>query len=71
MPGTKAGGLKAAAKIKERDPDFFHKIGKKGGAYRGPKGFALMPHELCVVYGRKGGRISRRGPKKTKLNDER
>ena len=31
MAGTKAGGLKAAQKNLARDPDFYAKIGRKGG----------------------------------------
>ena len=31
MAGTKAGGMKAAAANKAKDPDFYAKIGAKGG----------------------------------------
>ena len=31
MAGTKTGGLKAAQKNLARDPDFYAKIGRKGG----------------------------------------
>ena len=31
MAGNREGGLKAAAKNKARDPDFYAKIGRKGG----------------------------------------
>lgn len=63
MTGTKAGGLKAAAKNKARDPDFYKKIGKKGGANGHTGGFAANP-ELAKIAGAKGGRKSKRGPAK-------
>lgn len=61
MPGTKAGGLKAAQKNKERDPDFYKKIGSRGGSAekKAPAGFAA-DRELASIAGRKGGTISRR-----------
>ena len=64
--GTKAGGLKAAKKNLERDPDFYRKIGKKGGKNGHTGGFAANP-ELAKLAGAKGGRISRRGPSKKKI----
>lgn len=63
MAGTREGGLKAAAKNKARDPNFYSKIGKKGGANGHTGGFAANP-ELARIVGAKGGRISRRGAKK-------
>ncbi len=59
MAGTKAGGLKAAAKNKAKDPNFYAKIGAKGGRAGNTGGFAANP-ELARVAGRKGGQISRR-----------
>lgn len=59
MAGTKAGGLKAAAKNKAKDPNFYAKIGKKGGERGHTGGFAANP-ALARVAGAKGGRISRR-----------
>ena len=59
MAGTKAGGLKAAAKNKAKDPDFYAKIGRKGGQNGRTGGFAANP-ELARIAGAKGGRISRR-----------
>lgn len=59
MAGTKAGGLKAAAKNKAKDPDFYAKIGAKGGRNGKTGGFAANP-ELARIAGAKGGRISRR-----------
>lgn len=59
MAGTKAGGLKAAAKNLANDPNFYRRIGAKGGRATGPKGFALNP-TLASIAGAKGGRKSRR-----------
>lgn len=66
MAGTKAGGAKAAARNKEKYGDnYYAEIGKMGGSaeYSGSKGFASN-RELAVKAGRKGGKISRRGPSK-------
>lgn len=63
MAGTKAGGLKAAQKNLQKDPDFYAKIGAKGGRNGHTGGFAANP-ELARVAGAKGGRISRRKSKK-------
>lgn len=59
MAGTKAGGIKAAAKNKAKDPNFYAKIGAKGGRNGHTGGFAANP-QLARVAGAKGGRISRR-----------
>ncbi len=59
MAGTKAGGLKAAAKNKAKDPNFYARIGAKGGKNGVTGGFAANP-ELARIAGAKGGRISRR-----------
>lgn len=59
MAGTKAGGLKAAAKNLQKDPNFYAKIGAKGGRNGKTGGFAANP-ELARIAGAKGGRISRR-----------
>lgn len=63
MTGTRTGGLKAAAKNLERDPDFYKKIGRKGGKNGHTGGFASSP-ELARLAGAKGGKKSRRGPAK-------
>ncbi|WP_368858989.1 general stress protein [Mycolicibacterium neoaurum] len=62
MPGTYVGGLKARDKNLAKDPDFYRKIGKRGGkAPRNmPRGFAAMPPEKVSAAGRKGGLISKR-----------
>ena len=59
MEGTKEGGKKAAAKNVQRDPDFYAKIGRKGGKNGHTGGFAANP-ALARIAGAKGGRISRR-----------
>ena len=59
MAGTKEGGKKAAAKNLQRDPNFYAKIGSKGGKNGSTGGFAANP-ELARIAGAKGGRISRR-----------
>jgi general stress protein YciG len=62
MAGTKAGGLKAAQKNLQKDPNFYAKIGAKGGRNGRTGGFAANP-ALARIAGAKGGRISRRGKK--------
>lgn len=63
MAGTKAGGMKAAQKNLAKDPNFYAKIGRKGGQNGHTGGFAANP-ELARIAGAKGGRISRRGKTK-------
>lgn len=67
MAGTKAGGRAAAATNKAKyGPDFYAKIGAKGGKLGRTGGF-FANRELARLAGQKGGRISRRtkstGPK--------
>lgn len=57
------GGKKAAAKNLARDPDFYSRIGTKGGKNGHTGGFAAN-RELARTAGKKGRRISRRGPAK-------
>ena len=64
MAGTKAGGIKAAQKNLQKDPNFYAKIGAKGGRAGNTGGFAANP-ALARIAGAKGGRISRRGKKAT------
>lgn len=59
MGGTVKGGRKAAATNKTKDPDFYKKIGRKGGKISSGGGFALNP-ELARAAGRIGGVASRR-----------
>lgn len=69
MPGTRAGGLKAAAtnKIKYGD-NFYRNIGRIGGRNGHTGGFAANI-KLAAEAGRKGGLISRRGPARVKKGD--
>ena len=72
MAGTVAGGKKAAAKNLAKDPNFYAKIGAKGGANGNTGGFAYMAdchcemrrylgkHHKAQCAGRKGGTINRR-----------
>ena len=61
MPGTKAGGLKAAATNKAKYGDgFYSNIGAKGGRNGKTGGFASNP-ALARLAGAKGGKKSRRG----------
>jgi len=63
MPGTKLGGMKAAATNKSKyGKDFYARIGKIGGQLGHTGGFA-SDRELAREAGRKGGRISRRTKK--------
>jgi general stress protein YciG len=69
MAGNKAGGIKAAAVNKLKyGSDFYREIGRRGGSWCGPKGFAVNP-QLAKVAGVKGGSISRRGPAKNKQGE--
>lgn len=62
MSGTKAGGAKASKTNKELyGVDFYKRIGSKGGQNGHTGGFATNP-ALASIAGRKGGKISRRGP---------
>lgn len=64
MSGTVYGGLKAAATNRERyGKDFYRNIGAKGGRLGTASGFAANP-ALARIAGAKGGRLSKRGPKK-------
>ena len=61
MPGTIAGGRKAAQTNRERHgKDFYERICAIGGSRKVPKGFAFN-RELASIAGRTGGRVSRRG----------
>ena len=65
MAGNKIGGVKAAARNKEKyGEDFYSRIGADGGSapYTGKKGFAANI-ERARSAGIKGGTISRRTKK--------
>lgn len=61
MPGSKGGGIKAAHKNKENDPDFYKKIGSLGGKKSNNREWANTPegHAKLSAAGTIGGRISR------------
>lgn len=64
MPGTIEGGRKAAATNKKKyGKEFYANIGRKGGRNGHTGGFAANP-ELAKEAGRRGGKISKRGPAK-------
>lgn len=64
MAGTKAGGKKAAETNKRKyGEDFYRENGRKGGRNGHTGGFAAN-RELASIAGRKGGKISKRGPAK-------
>lgn len=59
MAGTVEGGKKAAAANLANDPDFYKRIGRKGGQNGRTGGFAANPR-LARIAGQKGGRVSKR-----------
>lgn len=67
MAGTREGGLKAAARNKELNKDFYVLIGRKGGKISRGGGFTGNP-ELARINGIKGGQVSRKsGPNEKKM----
>ena len=69
MAGTKAGGQKAAQRNKELyGPDFYAKIGAKGGKNGTTGGFAAN-RDLARKAGAIGGRISRRSKSATTTDE--
>lgn len=62
MAGTASGGREAARKNLLRDPDFYRKIGAKGGRSGHTGGFAAgeAGRRRASVYGAIGGAKSRR-----------
>ena len=63
IAGTKAGGLKAAAKNKANNPNFYREIGRKGGLVKGTMGGFAHPTADPSAAGLKGGLKSRRTKK--------
>lgn len=59
MGGTRLGGLKAKKKILARDPDYFKKIGAKGG-HMSKGGKFATDRKFAAEMGRRGGTASRR-----------
>lgn len=70
MAGTKAGGMKAATtNMQKYGREFYAEIGRKGGRNGHTGGFAANP-ELAREAGRKGGKISKRGPAKNRFSND-
>jgi len=69
MSGNRVGGVKTARTNLNRDPLFYHKIGAIGGKATGMKGFATN-RKLASFAGRAGGLASRRGKKRSPLNEK-
>ena len=68
MSGTLEGGRKARdTNYKLHGKDFYKRIGAIGGRNGHSGGFTANP-ELARMAGRKGGRISRRGPAKDDID---
>ena len=71
MPGTREGGLKAAMKNLENNPNFYKEIGSVGGKNSNTGGFAsnkvgtdgLTGQQRARIAGAKGGFVSRRTKK--------
>jgi len=66
MGGTKDGAKKRTAKLLAQDPDYFRRIGAKGKKGGKLSSGSFTP-QTAKVAGAKGGRISKRGPSKSKL----
>lgn len=61
MAGTKAGGVRTRETNLARDPDFYKKIGAKGGGVSHPETRYFRKHpEVARVVGSIGGQISRK-----------
>lgn len=60
MSGTSAGSQKAAETNKQRDPDHYQNIGRKGGIAHVPKGYSMQEPEVRREQGQKGGKTPRR-----------
>jgi general stress protein YciG len=77
MSGNYEGGIKAAKKNKENDPDHYRRIGKLGGSKSRGGGFAdkeigidgLTGQERAIIVGRKGGMAHRTKWKKNKKSE--
>lgn len=61
MPGSRAGGVKAAATNLARNPNFYKEIDRRGGLVKTPTGgFASLSPEVHKIISAKGGRTSRK-----------
>lgn len=62
MSGNTIGGQKARDKFLARDPDYYSKLGAKGGKV-GVKEYLSENREHAATIGRKGGQLSKKGYK--------
>lgn len=77
LSGSRAGGLKAAATNKAKDPNFYRRIGQIGGRNGNRGGFAKAPWESDEEHrarvraaGALGGSVSRRKPRNHKQENQ-
>jgi len=57
MSGTTNGGKLSAEKLTKKDPNYYSKIGKRGGSVSGiKKGFALMDKDKQREASSRGGK---------------
>jgi len=65
VAGTTSGGRLTAETNKSKyGSDYYQRIGSMGGLKKVPKGFAVMDRSRLQEIGRKGGKVSKRGPAK-------
>lgn len=64
MAGTRAGGLKTAQIIKEKYGEDFYKLQGSIGGKLGRTGGFYANRELAKTAGAKGGKISKRPPRR-------
>jgi general stress protein YciG len=61
MPGTRTGALSISKILTAKyGPDYYQRIGARGGAASNTGGFGTMTPEQRSAAGRKGGKASRR-----------
>lgn len=63
MAGSKTGGLKTKAKLLERDPNYYKKIGQRGGKNGNTGGFKYLAENDPEAHRKassKGGSVSRK-----------
>ena len=71
MSGTLAGGKKTAQTNKEKyGENYYKELGRKGGSVHHPETRWFNNHrDLAQKWGKKGGKISKRGKAKLSKND--
>jgi len=62
MSGNRQGGIQARDKNLANDPDYYVKLGAKGGK-AGVKEYLAEHREHAATIGKKGGQLSKRGYK--------